>query len=169
MNPRPEFFRCWVTHWSCDVTDQLMRERNVTGKMTSNDVPGYRHFKTYLGVEGLARVIGSDLEILAVNATKPGTGQFRKFVVEAKTRFSSITLWTIMNDELMPILARYGFGPCVGPDVNLDGTTSIAEGMRWRKADAPHFTCPECKLASYHRKDIENKYCGACHKFFGAA
>lgn len=169
MNPRPEFFKVWRPHWSCDVTARVMEKLNVTGVMTYQDQPTYSHFTTRLGIEGLARVTGADLELLAVNATKPGTGQFRRFITEAKTRFASITLWSIVNDEMVPTLARYGFGPCVGPDRKLDGTPSTTEGMRWRKADTPSFTCPHCKRKSYHSRDVENCYCGACHEFFGAA
>lgn len=151
------------------MTDRVMRELNQTGKMDYRDAPGYMHFRTRFGLEGLARVIGTDLELLSVNATKPGTGQFRNFIVEAKTRFSSVTLWSIMNDEMMPILARYGFAPCIGPDVRLNGTRSTTDGMRWRKADAPSFSCPNCKRVSYNTKDVEHRYCGGCHEFFGAA
>lgn len=143
MNPLPEFFTCWVPHWSCDVTDLVMRELNVTGKMDYRDAPGYMHFKTRVGVEGLGRIVDDGLELLAVNATKPGTGQFRQFIVLAKERFPSVTLWSIMNDEMMPILARYGFSPCIGPDTALDGSRSTTEGMRWRKMDQPKLSTHE--------------------------
>lgn len=169
MNPRPEFFRVWHPHWSCEVTARVMDKLNVTAPMDYRNAPTYCHFTTRLGIEGLARVTGADLELLAVHATKPGTGRFRRFIIEAKARFASITLWSIVNSEMVPTLARYGFGPCVGPDTALDGTPSTTEGMRWRKADARSFTCPECRCTSYNIKDVENSYCGACHKFFGAA
>lgn len=27
-------------------------------------------------------------------------------------------------------------------------------------------TCPRCGMTSYHPGDVENLYCGNCHKFF---
>lgn len=29
----------------------------------------------------------------------------------------------------------------------------------------PSFTCPRCGRTSHHPKDIEHRYCGACHTF----
>lgn len=26
--------------------------------------------------------------------------------------------------------------------------------------------CYDCKRTSFHPKDVENRYCGCCHKFF---
>lgn len=34
---------------------------------------------------------------------------------------------------------------------------------------ARSFTCPECHRTSYNENDVQNKYCGACHKFFPEA
>jgi hypothetical protein len=31
----------------------------------------------------------------------------------------------------------------------------------------PSFTCPKCDAVSYNKNDIEQRYCGACHLFFG--
>ena len=28
------------------------------------------------------------------------------------------------------------------------------------------FECPDCKMVSYNRNDIEHSFCGACNKFF---
>jgi hypothetical protein len=33
--------------------------------------------------------------------------------------------------------------------------------------DRPSFTCPKCDATSYHPKDVEFGYCGACHEFTG--
>jgi hypothetical protein len=30
------------------------------------------------------------------------------------------------------------------------------------------FTCPRCERTSYHPKDVEHGYCGACHAHTGA-
>jgi len=32
-------------------------------------------------------------------------------------------------------------------------------------AAPPSITCPRCGMTSYNRNDIEQKYCGACHRF----
>jgi ribosomal protein S27AE len=34
-------------------------------------------------------------------------------------------------------------------------------------AAQPSFTCPKCGAVSYNPNDVENRYCGACHLFFG--
>ncbi len=31
--------------------------------------------------------------------------------------------------------------------------------------NTPRYTCPDCGMISYHPKDIENHYCGNCHRF----
>lgn len=33
------------------------------------------------------------------------------------------------------------------------------------KTQAPSIQCPECEAVSYHPKDVEERYCGNCHKF----
>ena len=36
----------------------------------------------------------------------------------------------------------------------------------WREQQAqPSITCPRCGRTSYHPKDIQTGYCGACHVF----
>jgi hypothetical protein len=34
-------------------------------------------------------------------------------------------------------------------------------------SETPSFTCPTCSRVSYNENDIENRYCVACHCFFG--
>jgi hypothetical protein len=31
--------------------------------------------------------------------------------------------------------------------------------------DQPSFTCPRCRMTSYHPEDIAHRYCGHCHEF----
>ena len=31
--------------------------------------------------------------------------------------------------------------------------------------DAPRFTCTRCGRTSFNRHDVEQRYCGACHRF----
>lgn len=60
-------------------------------------------------VSGLAKAEGTPLIILAVVADKPGTGQFRKFIKQAKTDFETIRFLVVANEELRDALVRYGF------------------------------------------------------------
>lgn len=36
-----------------------------------------------------------------------------------------------------------------------------------RTGRIPSFTCPVCSRVSYHPRDVEEGYCGACHAFTG--
>jgi len=78
----------------------------LTGKET-----GWRSFKSAQGIDGLMRIKGHDLELLAVTAGDPGKGQFRRFVAACKQKHDSICIWAIWNDDLPAILRRYGFRP----------------------------------------------------------
>lgn len=70
---------------------------------------GYRKFRHRSGIEGLAKVTGDMLEILAVFATVQGTGQFRQFIAEAKERFATVIVWEDWNPAVGAALKRYGF------------------------------------------------------------
>lgn len=43
---------------------------------------------------------------------------------------------------------------------------SLDEAAAKIDAKEPSFTCPKCERTSYHPKDLEQRYCGACHEFF---
>lgn len=60
-------------------------------------------------VQGLARVNGRHLEILAVLSKQAGCGNFRKFVEDCKGHYASVRFWALMNPELEKALTRYGF------------------------------------------------------------
>lgn len=61
------------------------------------------------GINGLAKENGKRLDILVVDATKPGTGQLRAFIDQCKREYEVIIIWEVWNDMLVEILQRYGF------------------------------------------------------------
>lgn len=88
---------------------------------------GYMRFSSPSGIDGLAKRDGTRLDILAVIATKPGTGQFRKFISRCKVRFETVCVWHDFNPQIGEALARYGFHP--ETDIAADGETLT--GWRW--------------------------------------
>lgn len=90
---------------------------------------GMSQFVSPYGVAGLAKITDKRVDILAVQAAIPGTGQFRRFIHECKKEFDFIGIWAIFNPVLISILHRYGFHPY--QDVFVGG--EIIEGMVWKK------------------------------------
>lgn len=70
---------------------------------------GYSEFESSAGVEGLAKIENDTLSLLAVNATKKRTGQFRQFISQAKRKFQKIEILEVWNLGLRDVLKRYGF------------------------------------------------------------
>lgn len=70
---------------------------------------GYEQFHSPTGMNGLAKVDGDRLDILALDASAPGTGQLRAFIDQCKREFETICIWEIWNPLLEEILRRYGF------------------------------------------------------------
>lgn len=62
----------------------------------------------------------------------------------------------------------YGVCSCTGWDTS-SRTAALELKARMtaaiRVAGHPTITCPQCGRSSAHPKDIENRYCGACHQF----
>lgn len=96
---------------------------------------GYCRFRSPIGINGLAREQGPLLEILAVVANKPGTGQFRTFIERCKQEYETVTVWEDWNPIVGEALKRYGFVPTSAPD----GDSTIS-GWIWRK-------CKHCQTA----------------------
>lgn len=90
----------------------------------------FDNFESSCGIYGLARLSLKEtrLDILAVVADAPGTGQFREFIRLAKLRFLTIGVWDIWGDNLKHTLARYGF-----TDSILDLDDEKTHGMLWTK------------------------------------
>lgn len=70
---------------------------------------GYHDFTSSVGISGLAKIEDKTLSLLAVVSTEPRTGQFRKFIAQAKRKFHRIEIIEVWNAELREILKRYGF------------------------------------------------------------
>ena len=90
---------------------------------------GYCRFESCHGIEGLAQEDKEQgrLDLLAIVATEPGTGQFRRFIKAAKKRYKVIAVWEIWNTGFKAVLTRYGFDPAM--QIGLDGETN--HGMMW--------------------------------------
>ena len=116
LNPAPGVFTAWRGHWS--------------SQLAGSD---YYAFRTRAGLEGLARVAGGALEVLAVGTRTPGRGRFRAFIAAAKAQFATITIWEVWAPELVPVLARYGFSPCTGASLTLEGRPAAIRGFRWQR------------------------------------
>lgn len=70
---------------------------------------GYSAFQSSTGLNGLAKIENGTLSLLAVNATKERTGQFRQFIRQAKWKYKEIEVVEVWNEELRSALLRYGF------------------------------------------------------------
>ncbi len=96
---------------------------NIWGTLLNT---GYREFQSPLGIQGLYKESPARLDLLAVAATEPGTGQFRRFIAACKGRYATIFVWEIMNPELNGILKRYGFEVA-----NEQENGETIEGWKW--------------------------------------
>lgn len=86
-----------------------------------------QRFESPTGIHGLCREGCCRLEILAIVATIPGTGQFRRFIVAAKQAYPTIFIWHVWNVRLEATLKRYGFVPATRTEP--DG--EVLTGYRW--------------------------------------
>ena len=81
---------------------------------------GYEQFHSPTGINGLAKVNGDRVDILALDARDPGTGQFRIFMDQCKREFETIYIWEVWNPTLRHVLARYGFLPVTEKDLDTE-------------------------------------------------
>ncbi len=88
----------------------------VLGSITPDPIgdmlgTGYQRFSSPCGICGLAKEQneGARLDLLAVDATKQGTGQFRAFIHACKEAYQTICVWEISIVFLEAALMRYGF------------------------------------------------------------
>ncbi len=61
---------------------------------------GYDRFQSPTGIDGLCRVTGKRLDLLAVFAAQEGKGQFRNFIAKSKKEFETIRIYEIWNPTL---------------------------------------------------------------------
>ncbi len=75
-------------------------------------LPMFMRFSTRDGMNGLAREEPGWLDILAVDADEPGTGQFRRFIAACQESYQVIRIWEVWNPIVADALGRYGFSNC---------------------------------------------------------
>ncbi|MDE2107411.1 MAG: hypothetical protein KGL39_60000 [Patescibacteria group bacterium] len=88
---------------------------------------GYNRFETADGMNGLAKITGDRLDVLAVVASKAGAGQFRRFIASAKLTFKIVAVWEDWNPIIGDALKRYGFHPATCTEA--DG--EVNHGWKW--------------------------------------
>lgn len=88
---------------------------------------GFNRFNTRVGIDGLAKITGSKLEILAVHAKTKGVGQFRDFITFAKRQFSHIYVWQDDNPIVTNALQRYDFTPAY----TIEAGGEVVAGWEW--------------------------------------
>lgn len=71
----------------------------------------FHNFRSVHGICGLARksIDQTSVDILALHAMVPGTGQFHRFIAALKEEFNVIQIRDVINPWLPRVLARYGF------------------------------------------------------------
>ncbi len=90
----------------------------------------YRRFQSATGIHGLYKRDGKRLDLLAVHATRPGHGQFRKFMHQCQSEFDTVCVWVIGSEILADALNRYGFHA----ETQVQGDGEVLRGQRWDKA-----------------------------------
>lgn len=70
---------------------------------------GMMRFTHQSGCDGLARIDGDSLFVLAVGTQAEGQGNFRAFINDAKASFFRVVLMHDVNPVVTSALARYGF------------------------------------------------------------
>lgn len=84
----------------------------------------FTDFAEDYGIEGLSRVQGDTLFVLAVLSTRKGA--FREFIRQAKERYRHVVVLEVMNPIVAGALERYGF--CKTEEL-IDG--EMVKGYRW--------------------------------------
>ena len=88
----------------------------------------FKQFTSPVGVKGLVKADDNTVVFLAIDAIKPGNGDFRKFIAQLKENWSTIVIVEIFNPFLPDVLKRYGFF-----DGHIKLGKAKANGMLWVK------------------------------------
>lgn len=86
---------------------------------------GFEAFTSHVGIDGLARINGACLEVLAVVSAAPGS--FRRFISLAKLEFEQVIVWEVWNPILANALLRYDFRPYTRTESDGD----VLKGLAW--------------------------------------
>lgn len=105
----------------------IMTDDPIGALLGMNGSKAYMQFHSRHGINGLARVSRHGVDILAVMASKPGTGQFTPFLKDLMREYSTVTFWLVSSPLLRVILTNNGFAPVTELQHG-----SIVPGMRWK-------------------------------------
>lgn len=89
-------------------------------------------FQSPLQIDGLCRVKGKSVELLAVLSPDDGKGHFRNFIQALKTEADSIRVMHINNPQLKAALHRYGFSDYEDVE-SIQGEIEFVTGMEWKR------------------------------------
>lgn len=89
---------------------------------------GFDQFRTPT-MGGLAKVIGARLDLLSLDAHRPGHGDCGRFLAECQNAYEEIRVLFIMNPQLDAMLKRRGFASFAAWQ---DGEP--IDGLRWTLA-----------------------------------
>lgn len=83
---------------------------------------------------GLARVDGERIDILAISTAPVGAGYCRKFFGQLKDAYMTIKVYAIENEILREALLRWGFTPFKEADILMPGQEEAwIEGLQWTR------------------------------------
>jgi len=99
------------------------------GKLFSTS---FQNFDAPTGIDGLCKITGDKLELLAVYSEHDGQGNFRRFIADCKTHFATICIWQVDSRILQACLPRYGFRTW-SEKQQVSGEWQVLDGFRWDK------------------------------------
>jgi len=91
---------------------------------------GYSRFVSPAGIEGLARVSGDRLDVLAVFCRTPGRGCLGEFLRRCMARYDAVCVWEVFNPVVSAALQRRGFRRAEETD---PATGETVTGWRWQR------------------------------------
>lgn len=147
-----EPFQAILGRWQAQVSNHPFLGRITPDPVGQILNTGYSRFESPSGIDGLAKVNGDRLDLLAVISTSPGKGLFRAFIALAKLRYTTICVWHDDNPLIGQALKRYGFTP----EVEINGDGEIVPGWRW---DKPMPEAKPCTHSFFQREDGSFKCC----------
>lgn len=102
----------------------------VTSPYWASELLGtdYDLFESPTGIRGLAKENGDRLDILAVDTTEEGKGQFRNFIIQCKKEYQEIYVWEVWNLIVEQALERYGFEYVKEFQIDKE-----VEGLMWKR------------------------------------
>ena len=112
-----------TTQSIADIVGPLTKDR--LGEMLGTR---FKHFNSRYGIQGLAAYEGSEIDFLAVAATRPRSGAMTRMLKALKTSADRITFIEVWNENFANFLVRQGF-------VKENGVSDeeLVEQFTWRR------------------------------------